>query len=117
MRILKNLFGNNTKIHASNIINGNEDFNYLFGQLAPSGGNRSISNWALDKTPYNQFLFFTVDPSATNLPGGSGWNYGGGLSLNRFDSLFFIILFSTNNQIAFRSYNFSSQNWTSWRVI
>lgn len=117
MKILKNLFGNETKIHASNIIDGNKEFNFPIGELVTSSENRSISNWVLDKTPNNQFLFFNINSSATNLPSGSGWNYGTGIALNRYNSLLFIILFSTDNQIAIRRYNFSSQAWTNWRII
>lgn len=116
MRVLKNLFGDETKIHDSNIIIGDSDKQRELTKVVRSPENIAITDWLMDYLDKNEFMYFVTVSTNTSLPESNAgeWKYGFGIAAKRADELF-IVLISNNGRIATR--NFRSNTWTSWRVF
>lgn len=115
MRVLKNLFGNNSKIHESNIAVGNNEKQRSLINVVSSPANVDLSTWLLDYVEKDEFLHFITNSNAQNLPRtDSEWRYAFGIAGKRGGEIF-ILLMSNNGRMATKIYR--SNTWTNWRIF
>lgn len=119
MRVLKNLFGDNSKIHASNIVGGEPGKFYEINKAISSPPNQSLSVWLRDYVKTNEYVSFLIDYQTTNLPNNNAteWRYGSGWAINRFNSVLFIFLISRAGTTATRIYRYDNNTWSDWRIF
>lgn len=115
MRVLKNLFGDNAKIHTDNIIGGTKEKPLKIGEKLQSAQYESLSVWLLENTEPKTYGGFNPAYRATGLPSeNENWRYSAGFYLRRTEDILHIILIARDGQIATRSYH---DQWYSWKVF
>lgn len=115
MRVLKNLFGDHTKIHTDNLIGGTKEKPLKIGEQLQSAQDESLSVWLLENTEPNTFGAFNPAYRAISLPSqNENWRFSAGFYLRRTENVLHFILIARDGQIATRSYH---GQWYSWKVF